>query len=222
MLRPRICASIVSDNTALIEANQAEVDLFEVRIDLIGPGWRNVVSALKKPWIACNRSPQEGGKADRDVNQRTAELLQAVEIGASIVDLELMTGNLPLVLSKIKTKAQLLLSFHDQAGTPDFETLAGIVKQQIQAGADYCKIVTLARSFSDNLTLLRLIQSFPQAQIIAFAMGDEGRTSRILSPLCGGYLTYASLAQGSESAAGQISVIEMRQIYHCLKPGTDQ
>ena len=51
----------------------------------------------------------------------------------------------------------------------------------------------------------------------AFAMGEAGKLSRILSPLCGGYFTYASLETGKEAAPGQISVQEIREIYSCLK-----
>ena len=68
-------------------------------------------------------------------------------------------------------------------GTPAYETLIGIVESQIKAGADICKIVTTARSFEDNLNIIKLIAKFPEAKMVAFAMGDEGRISRIFLPL---------------------------------------
>ena len=46
----------------------------------------------------------------------------------------------------------------------------------------------------------------------AIFMGEEGRISRIASLLFGGYLTFASLDRGNESADGQIPVKEMKKI----------
>ncbi|UCB47664.1 MAG: type I 3-dehydroquinate dehydratase, partial [Deltaproteobacteria bacterium] len=81
-------------------------------------------------------------------------------------------------------------------------------------------IVTHARTMTDNLRVLDLI---PQAQekgikIIAFCMGPFGRISRIFSHLIGGYMTFASLEGGEESADGQISVVEMKRILEMLAP----
>jgi 3-dehydroquinate dehydratase len=51
---------------------------------------------------------------------------------------------------------------------------------------------------------------------VSFAMGPSGITSRILSPLLGGYLTYASLGEGKESAPGQVTVSELTKIYRMM------
>jgi 3-dehydroquinate dehydratase type I len=217
MKKPRICASIVNTDITLIKKNEHDVDIFEVRIDLIGPGWPDLVKLLKKPWIACNRSEDEGGNGNADPIKRTEELLWAAEVGACIVDLEYRTRNLVEIVPQIKARAKCLLSFHDLIGTPSYEILVGIVEGQIKAGADYCKVVTTAQTFEDNLTMLKLIKAFPGVKLAAFAMGEEGRTSRILSPLVGGYLTYASLASGNESAPGQITVKELRRTYELLR-----
>ncbi len=61
MKKPRICAVIVNEDLMAIKAAEPLVELFEVRIDLIGDGWMELVRHLSKPWIACNRSPDEGG-----------------------------------------------------------------------------------------------------------------------------------------------------------------
>jgi 3-dehydroquinate dehydratase-1 len=47
-------------------------------------------------------------------------------------------------------------------------------------------------------------------------MGEQGQVSRILCPLAGGYFTYASIESGRESADGQLTVKEMREIYRLL------
>jgi 3-dehydroquinate dehydratase type I len=85
-------------------------------------------------------------------------------------------------------------------------------------GAEVVKIVTRARSPADNLRVLELIPKAHQAgrRIVAFCMGPEGRISRIFAHLMGAYLTFASLGTGQESAAGQISIREMRKILEML------
>ncbi len=95
-----------------------------------------------------------------------------------------------------------------------------IISVQIAAGADICKIVTFATGAEDNLTVLRLISEFPGKRIIAFTMGDKGLSSRILCPLVGGDFTYAALERGAESAAGQITLKEMFDIYRMIKNET--
>jgi 3-dehydroquinate dehydratase type I len=217
MKKPRICVSIVDADIEAIKEIEHEVDLFEVRIDRVGENWPDLVKYLRKPWIACNRRAEEGGKNKTSETKRIEELTWAAEAGACFVDLELETQNLTEIVPLIKARAKCILSFHDIAGTPAYKTLAGIVESQIKAGADICKVVTLAHNFEDNLSLLKLIRQFPETKLVAFAMGEPGRISRILCPLAGGYFTYACLAGGKEAADGQMTVRQMNEIYQQLR-----
>ena len=91
-----------------------------------------------------------------------------------------------------------------------------IVKEQLAAGADICKVVTTARKLKDNIAVLQLITDFPEVKIVSFAMGAAGRISRILCTLAGGYFTYASIKKGRESADGQTTAAELRGFYRIL------
>ena len=219
MSKPRICAVVTNGDTDPLKDMAPLVDLYEVRIDLIGSGWRGVVENLKKPWIACNRIGREGGGWRGDEAQRIEELLDAINLGAEIVDIELQTENLSDVVKAIKSRAKCLVSYHDLNGTPPLARLKEIVHMQVAAGADIGKVVTTAQNFADNLSVLQLILEFPGQNIVSFAMGESGMTSRILSPLLGGYFTYASLEAGKESAAGQMTVAQLREIYRMLEDG---
>jgi 3-dehydroquinate dehydratase len=53
-------------------------------------------------------------------------------------------------------------------------------------------------------------------KIIAFCMGPLGRISRIVCPLMGGHMTFASLESGQESASGQIPALDMNKILEML------
>jgi 3-dehydroquinate dehydratase type I len=216
MKRPRICAVIVNNDLEAIREVKPSVDLFEVRIDLIGDSWQELVKQLNKPWIACNRSPDEGGKGDKGETRRIEELLKAIELGAEIIDIELGTRNLEEAVLKIKNRAKCLLSFHDLKGTPSLDRMREIIQRQLKAGADICKVITTARSSNDNLTVLQLIADFPQTRVVSFAMGPLGFASRVLCPLVGGDFTYASTEKGKESAPGQITVTDLRKLYEMM------
>ena len=219
MNRPGICAVIVNSDLEAVKRVEPDVDLFEVRIDLIGDGWRELVKQLKKPWIACNRSAEEGGSWEGSEAKRREELLGAIELGPEIIDIELVTVNLKEIVQLIKKRAKCLLSFHDSKETPPLGRMREIVQRQLEAGADICKVVTTAKRFEDNLAALQLISEFPKTRVVSFAMGPLGFTSRILCPLVGGDFTYASVEAGKESASGQITVRDLRKIYGMLRDG---
>ncbi len=217
MKKPRICATIIDNNLKAVKEVEPLVDLLEVRIDLIGDNWQELVGQLNKPWIACNRSANEGGKWSGNEARRIEKLLQAIELGAEIIDIELGTKNLGNIIRLVKRRTKCLLSFHDLEKTPTFDTMKQIVNKQAEAGADICKVVTTAQSFEDNLSVLRLIAEFPTTKLVSFAMGPLGVISRVLCPLAGGEFTYASIEKGKESAPGQVTVRDLTKIYEMVR-----
>jgi 3-dehydroquinate dehydratase I len=216
MHNARICAVITGPDADGAHAVEGIADIFEIRIDLVGKGWEKVAGKLHKPWIAANRDAAHGGHWKGSEEDRVAELFRAIELGANIVDIETDADDVANIVPRIKEKARCMISFHDWEGTPPLDYLEGIVQQQLNLHADLCKVITTARKLEDNLTMLQLIKKFPWADIIAFAMGDEGLLSRIMCPLAGGYLTYAAVKEGGGSAPGQITVETMHSIYRMI------
>ena len=219
MKRPRICAAIVENKPEAVRRVESRVDLYEVRIDLVGDGWQELVEHLRKPWIACNRIAEEGGKWSGSEGRRIEQLMLAVQLGAAYVDIELRSNSLAKIVQAVKRRTKCLISYHNLRETPPIEELKQIVEKQIQAGADVCKVVTTAADFSDNLEVIRLIAEFPGLKLVSFAMGPLGCTSRVLCPMAGGDFTYASIEKGKESAPGQITVNELAQIYQIAGAG---
>ena len=217
MKRPKICA-VVTENDYKVAAGISQfVDFYEVRIDLIGDGWQGWVGRLNRPWIACNRLAEEGGNWSGSEKDRVAKLFEAIEAGARIVDIELRTDGLYGIVEQIKEKeARCLISVHNLKETPNLKELKVVIGQELAAGADICKVATTALRFEDNLTLLRLFRLFPGVDLVALAMGEVGVCSRVLSPMLGSYLTYASLMEGKESAAGQLSAYYLRSFYEAV------
>jgi 3-dehydroquinate dehydratase I len=217
MNKVKLCASIIDTDIAAVKKIEPIVDLFEVRIDLIGDKWTEVAHQLKKPWIACNRMVEEGGKWDGNEARRIERLLQAVELGAKIVDIEYNAKNVDNIIRLIKKRADCLLSFHDFQKTPSLDVLKQIVNKELKAGADICKVVTTAQTFEDNLAVMRLFSEFPDVKMVAFAMGTQGFISRVMAPLIGAYFTYGAVQKGVESAPGQLPVSDMLAVYEMVK-----
>ena len=220
-----ICVPIIAKNTGealekIVMANPV-ADMLEFRLDVM-ESFRveDMLQEAAKPVIVTYRSQGEGGKGLADHETRARYLLNAIEKGADLVDVEY---SMPLEIRRKVLEGQgsfkVIISTHLPDGTPSRNQLEGIFRALAATGADIVKIVTRARAPEDNLRVLDLI---PIAQkvgvkIITFCMGPMGRTSRIASPLLGGYLAFASLKQGQESADGQMPVIQMRDILRVLK-----
>ena len=140
-------------------------------------------------------------------------LLKAVEAGAAYADLELEA---PPQAGKAVRKAcnesgtQLIRSWHDFHGTPSSERLMDIADRCRRFGADIVKIVTTAHSAENADRVLSLYGhcTFP---LIAFAMGEEGKDSRVECLRRGAPFTYAALAAEDAAAPGQIAYGEMRK-----------
>jgi 3-dehydroquinate dehydratase type I len=213
VVRPLICVSLTRcDDVGKV----SDIDLVEVRIDMLGSCWRKVINDLRVQWIACNRKVDEGGLWSGDEYSRVMELFKAVELGASFVDIELSTTDVKSVVSRLKRcGVKVIISKHITTHTPSLDELRVIVNQMINLGADVWKVVTKANDIRDNLVILQLIKEF-KVPGISLAMGDLGVISRVLSPLVGGFLTYASVSKGSESAPGQLTVYELKSIYKLL------
>ena len=219
-----ICIPIIakSSEAALEKIMRANpiADMLEIRLDgMESFRLEDMLEKASKPVIVTYRSKKEGGKGSAEYRILTRYLLDAVNAGAHFVDVEF---SMPLVyrerVFKDRDTARIILSAHLLNGTPGQEKLEDMLKKMAASGPDIVKIVTGARAIEDNLRVLNLI---PIAQrlgikIITFCMGPTGRISRITSPLLGGYLTFASLAEGEESAEGQIPLIEMKKILNLI------
>jgi len=216
MPEPTICGVITSNDSMLVKHAALAVDLFELRIDLVGQGWEQTAARLEKPWIATNRSTACRGCWTGSEESRIRELLKALELGADIIDIEIDSPLLSQTVPLIKRKAECLISFHDWKLTPGLPQLTAMVRRQIKAGADICKVVTTATGFSDNLAVLELLSKFSDIRLVCFAMGTAGVISRVLSPLAGAYFTYASLKTGRGSAPGQPAAAELAAIYRTV------
>lgn len=227
-----ICIPVVATtNEEALERMDAAfrlADLVELRADAIeGMALERLLSSKKGPVIVTARRREEGGSFTGGERERIALLSEAIRLGADIVDLEasthtILAGTLREEIRKGGGRTKLIVSHHDFKRTPPYRTLQEIYDHGIERGADIVKIATFARSMEDNLRMLRLVAWARRRgeEIIAHCMGAKGKASRIMAPLFGSYLTFASLREGEETAPGQLTVSEMREIFRMLEDET--
>jgi 3-dehydroquinate dehydratase type I len=213
MNRPRICGVITNTDIEAVKRVENSVDIFEVRIDLIGKDWQSIVVQLEKPWMATNRNKNENGKWEGTEEARVAELFKALEMGPVLVDIELHAEHLPEIVKRIKEQAKCVISFHDWEGVMSVDELEKVVKKELDGGADICKVITAARKTEDNVKTLQLISRFPKDTLISSCRGQLGSISRILGPLIGGYFTFAAVEEGKGSSPGQLAIEDLRKLY---------
>jgi len=221
----RVCVSVlpetVTEALELVEkAEKRGADFIEIRLDILREysELSDVPASSKVPMIATNKSAKHHGKFLGSETERKQTLLNAAEKGFEYVDLDLSTSELESIVSDVHSMGvKSIISFHDFNETPSLPKMEEILKKEIASGADVCKIIATAKSIEDNLTVLNFIsKACKSAKTVCFCMGELGKTSRLLSPLFGGFFTFASLERGKETAAGQLTIQEMRAAYEIL------
>jgi len=222
-LTARICVSIlpktVPEALMLIEkADAAHADFIEIRLDRLEDclenhrGLADLAADGKTPKIATD-------KASRTQTEHRQVLLNAAKSGFEYVDAELSTPQLKDWVKELKAQgAKPIVSFHKFDGSLSASELNSVLEREISSGAEVCKIVTTAKQMIDNLTALNFIAAASgKAKLVCFCMGELGKVSRLLSPLFGGFFTFASLELGSETASGQMTIQEMKSAYRLLR-----
>ena len=211
-----ICIPITARTTEAMAAEMAAArlgDLVELRMDY-APG-ADLATLLRRrpcPVVVTNRPRREGGRFDGPEDARIALLQQAIELGADYVDVELDAAS--RVTRSGRTK--LIVSYHNFDEVP--ANIARIHAEIVAAGADIAKVTCMARDIRDNLRVFNVLRN-TRHPTIALCMGELGLISRILGRKFGNVLTFASLSAGKESAPGQISAADLRDLYRYAKIG---
>jgi 3-dehydroquinate dehydratase type I len=209
-----ILPKTVSEALRLIEkAEVAHADFIEVRLDSIENGGElsDLAAHGKTLKIATDKS-------SRTETEQRQMLLSAAKSGFEYVDVELSAPQLKELVKELKASgAKPIVSFHKFNGSLGISELNSVFEREISSGAEVCKIVTTAKRIEDNLTTLNFTSTASsKAKLVCFCMGELGKVSRLLSPLFGGFFTFASLERGSETASGQMTIQEMKAAYELL------
>jgi 3-dehydroquinate dehydratase-1 len=220
---PAVCGAVIGKSVkamdaVLVKAIEQGADLVELRLDGLREkvGWEKLLHRVKVPTILTNRAEREGGRFVGGEEERVRVLLDGINRGVDCVDIELSTENKFLnrvVQEARKRGTSVLISHHDFSGTSKVEALVNVTKRMVVAGCDIAKVVTFAETPSDALTVLDFlikVQDEVDVPVIAFAMGEVGRFTRILAPLFGCPIVYAEA--GEATAPGQLDVATTKRL----------
>jgi len=221
---PRVCVAVIgSDPTEMTEKAEALVrdnPFLEFRLDYLSkPGLalprikRFMESNPGTVVIATCRRVSSGGKFRGSIPSQLDILAKASAAGCQMVDLELQTAAKckPEQLKKLRTRAALILSFHDFRAT---KKLDETLQKMLTYPADFYKVVSTATTLSDNVTMIKfLAREGDKHSLVGMCMGEQGFISRVLGVRAGSVFTFASAIAGEETAPGQVTAQELRNVY---------
>lgn len=210
-----VCTSIQNKNfdeiVSLLE--RQDVEMAEIRLDrcpLTDSEIEELFATSDTPLIATCRAEE-----CEDAEHR---LSVAIKAGARFADLEIEA---PASVSKRFQKlcrsmgTEIIRSYHDFKGTPDDEMLQMALARCFRYGADIAKVVTTSHCAEDSLRVENLysivlegVDSL-EGKLVAFAMGEHGRDSRMECLKRGAPFTYAAASEEEATAPGQWDAAQM-------------
>ena len=207
---------------ALCEADEV-AEAIELRLDYLEsaelPGVLEWLvengESLKASLVLTFRPREQGGRRDVTLAERRNfwhSLAPAIIERARFVDFEWdLVESLRDVDSPVSWE-KVICSWHDFGGMP--EDLIDRYDRMAATPAAVVKIAAMAKRIGDSLKIFELLKAARgKKAVIALGMGLEGLSTRVLSLSRGGILTFAALRRGTESAAGQPTVAELRDLY---------
>lgn len=221
---PPLCVAVAADDpTVMIEKAEGLIrdnPFVEFRLDYLP---RPVVALPKiKRFIEYNphvkaiatcRRVASGGKFRGSIASELDILGKAAGVGCQMVDVELQTAVRcrPAQLERLRSRASIILSFHDFRGT---KKLDATLEKMTAILADYYKVVTTASTLYDNVVMMRFLERHgDRYSLIGICMGEQGIISRVLGVRAGSAFTFAAASQDDATAPGQITGQELRSTY---------
>ena len=204
-----ICTSIQNKELSEIQELLPQLEMAEIRLDRCALEDEDIdvlFGDSDVPLIATCRLSEE--------SQAPQILERAIKAGAKYVDLEMEAP--AAVGRRIREACReygtvLLRSYHNFENTPSREVLLSILERARTFGGEVVKIVTTAVSEADNEVVASLYKEADPGTLVAFAMGEAGRPSRLNALKLGAPFTYACLSPEEAAAPGQWTVEEMQQ-----------
>ena len=224
MRLPKVCLALsgetIDDMLATAESMARDNPFLEFRLDYL----KQPLAALPKihrflethqyvTAIGTCRRAENGGKFKGSLASQLEVLTKANAAGCPIVDLEIESAlkSKRDAIARLRSRAGLIVSFHDFRATRNLdETL----EKMLKVPADFYKVVSTATTLSDNVTMMKFLQTQSDKHaLIGLCMGEQGIISRVLSVRAGSVFTFGAVSADLKTAPGQISAGDLRSIY---------
>lgn len=216
-----------------IEAERAGADVIEWRVDFLFGAHLNlsfaeigrevispILAQTKLPLLLTLRTIEQGGQAKLSAGRYRllfAEMLDTLvhleadpqRIG---VDIEHRFEQAPALTAAARAAGYtVVISHHDWGETPDDLMMRLIFEELLEIPETVAKLAVTANSDADVTRLLKVTQEVSQAHkrpLIALAMGEAGKRSRLEGWKYGSIATFVAVGNGS--APGQPLMEEIR------------
>ncbi len=221
---PRVCVAVTgSDAGELVEKAEALVrdnTFLEFRLDYLSrPAL--ALARIKQfteyhphvSTIATCRRTANGGKFRGSLASQLDILTKAAAAGCQLVDLELQSAVRckRAQLERLRTRAALILSYHDFRGTKKLEET---LEKMVALPADFYKIVATATTLHDNVVMMKFLEkNSDRYSLVGLCMGEQGIISRVLGVRAGSAFTFAAVSEDEKTAPGQVTAQELRSTY---------
>ena len=225
-----ICVTIqnrsLEDILEILENSDPSIQMAEIRLDrchLDKDEIAELFSSSDTPLIATCRVAGDGSGTWEEAE---AKLQAAIESGAAFVDLEIeapkeMGKRLRRSCSEYGTR--MIRSCHFFDGTPSLKVLKETAERCSKYGGEIIKIASSASSEDNVNRILSLYDEFDEGRLVAFAMGEAGRGSRLECLRHGAPFTYAALNSAEAAAPGQWPYSEITaMLYGGSQPEEEQ
>ena len=221
---PKVCLALsgetAEDMVATAESMARDNPFLEFRLDYL----KQPLAALPKirrflethqyvTAIGTCRRADNGGKFKGSLASQLEVLTKAHAAGCPLVDLELQSASKakPEAIARLRSRAALILSFHDFRATRNLDETLG---KMLKIPADFYKVVSTATTLSDNVAMMKFLQAQSgKHALIGLCMGEQGIISRVLSVRAGSAFTFAAVSADLKTAPGQVSARDLRSIY---------
>ncbi len=204
-----ICVSLAEPTPEAFIKGMAGERMVEIRLDYL-QAMDEDIELLFNQSIHTIATCREGNFNDQERKHR---LKLAMNAGANYVDIEFEADpeyRNELIEVALKNNTQIIISYHNHEMTPESDELTRIVDECFEMKADICKLSTMAHNQKDNARILAVYND--ERRIIAFAMGEVGKFTRLASTVMGAEFTYAAKNAQKTVAPGQIGKHEMEEI----------
>jgi 3-dehydroquinate dehydratase/shikimate dehydrogenase len=206
-----------------ITAAKNGAEMLELRTDYIDSldvnKLKELIAAAKQTGLAiivtCRDSSQ-GGQNNLPDALRRQILVEAIKLGADLIDCELANfqGELEKDIRKAlaeSKKTKLIISAHNFK--EPFANLAETYEEIYSIFPDaIAKTAYQAKHINDCFNAFDILREYGD-KAIAICMGRFGIISRIIAKKLNAFLTFASIAEDQATAEGQLTIEKMKNLY---------
>jgi 3-dehydroquinate dehydratase/shikimate dehydrogenase len=205
-----VCAETADEFSKNIKLAKPLADFIELRFDCLKEDEiENVKYDYDENYIFTFRPKEQGGKRELTLQEREDFWNSGNDFCGADFEEDVVENHLYWLYKPV------ICSYHDFDRIPD--NLPQIYERIkfAEANIDVIKIAVHTNDITDTIPIWKLLEKaiFENQQIIPIAMGEAGKWTRILGLAHGAFMTYASLDSGRETAPGQVSARDLREVY---------